>query len=79
VKHLEAALEVIPLGVISAEVFAMLKADLEKEESGSSTLWFGYTGVIGRTSAPSVRCRVNASQKLYHLSSQALVSTRLIL
>ncbi len=30
VKHLEAALEVIPLGVESAEVFAMLKADLEK-------------------------------------------------
>jgi predicted nucleic acid-binding protein len=30
VKHIEAALEVIPLGIESAEVFAMLKADLEK-------------------------------------------------
>jgi predicted nucleic acid-binding protein len=30
VKHLEAALEVIPLGIETAEVFAMLKAALEK-------------------------------------------------
>ncbi len=30
VKHLEATLEIIPLGKESAEVFAMLKADLEK-------------------------------------------------
>ena len=30
IKHLEAALEIIPLGRESAEIFAMLKADLEK-------------------------------------------------